>query len=224
MKKSIVLIAFLCFNMVAFCQTTYGIHIGRNVSNFTFNKDSLAKLGITNTNLAGLSLAIPIEFRVGKNVTIEAELGFLKKTFQSAQSILVAGTTSKFDFKNATNYAILPVKVRFHTSGRLLQLYANVGPSAAYAISSTSKGTQTVGSTTTEISKDNNLDGTNRLPVGLQGGAGLKLKLGIVALVFDGRFLTDLKDSNGNFNYQGLKDNAFKTNGWTTSFGFVFGR
>lgn len=223
MKKTVVLMAFLGMSLFAFGQNV-GVHIGRNISNFSFNKDSLTKLGITNDNLAGLALSIPVEFKVNKNLTVQTELGFLQKGFKSAQNIQIGGASVKSELKNYTNYAILPVMIRFHTAGRFLQAYANVGPSASYAVNATSKGTTTVGNTATDVSKDVSLDGTDRWSLGLQGGAGLKLKLGFVALVLDGRFLTDLKDSQGNFNLQGLKDNAFKTNGWVTSFGFVFGR
>jgi hypothetical protein len=114
--------------------------------------------------------------------------------------------------------------VRFHTAGRFLQAYANVGTDASYAINATSKGTTTVGNTSSTVSNDVSVEGTERLKIGLLGGGGLKLKLGAIALVLDTRFLTDLKDSNGNFNVKGLTDKAFTTNGWVTSFGVVFGR
>ena len=221
MKKTTVLIAFLAFSLFAHGQN-FGLRIGRNISNYSFNKDSLTHLGITNDNLKGWAVTIPVEFKVTKNLTLQTELGFLQKGFKSVQSVQSGGTTFQSELKNYTNYAVLPIMLRLHTTGRL-QVYANLGPDITYAINSTSKGTMTSGNTSTEVSKDNSLDGTNRFTVGLQGGAGLKLKLGIVALVLDGRFLTDLKDSQGNFNSQGLKDQAFTTKNWVTSFGFVFG-
>ncbi len=223
MKKTTVLIAFLLLNIASYGQNI-GIRIGRNVSNFSFNKDSLTALGITNDKLAGWAVAIPIEFKIKKNFSIQTDLGFLQKGFKSFQSIKSGTTTTQTELKNYTNYAVIPVMLRFHTAGRFLQAYANVGPDAAFAINKRSTGTSTVGSTSTDVSKDESLDGTKRLTVGLQGGAGLKLKLGKIALVLDGRFLTDLKDNEGKFNFQGLQNNSFSTKNWVTSFGFVFGR
>ncbi len=223
MKKTTVLIAFLLLNLVSYGQNI-GFRIGRNVSNFSFNKDSLTALGITNDKLAGWAVAIPIEFKIKKNFSIQTDLGFLQKGFKSVQNIKSGTTTTQTELKNYTNYAVLPVMLRFHTAGRFLQAYANVGPDAAFAINKRSTGTSTVGSTSTDVSKDESLDGTKRLTVGLQGGAGLKLKLGKIALVLDGRFLTDLKDNEGKFNFQGLQNNSFSTKNWVTSFGFVFGR
>lgn len=223
MKKTTVLVAFLWVSLFAYGQNV-GLRIGRNVSNYTFNKDSLSKLGITKDNLSGWALAIPVEFTINKNVSIQTDLGFIQKGFKSAQSIQSGTSTTQTELKNYTNYAILPVMLRVHTAGRFLQAYANVGPDAAFAINARSTGTSKVGNTSTDVNQDVSLDGTKRLTIGLQGGAGLKLKLGKIALVLDGRFLTDLKDNEGNFNVQGLKDKGFSTKNWVTSFGFVFGK
>jgi Outer membrane protein beta-barrel domain len=223
MKKTIFLFAFLTMNLLANSQNI-GIHVGRNLATYTFNKDSLLKLGITNANLQGWALNLPVDFRVNKNLSIHTELGFLQKGFKSVQNIQSGASTLKSELSNYTNYAILPVMVRFHSSGRLLQAYANIGPDASFAINATTKGTTTLGNTSTEVKNTISLDGTKRLALGMQGGAGLKLNLGIVALVLDGRFLTDLKDSQGNFNTQGIKNNAFTTKNWVTSFGVVFGK
>ncbi len=222
MKKTTVLIAFLLFNMLAYGQNI-GVRIGRNVSNYAFNKDSLSTLGITNGNLKGLALSVPIGFNVSKYLTIQTELGFLQKGFKSVQNIQTNGATVKSELKNYTNYAILPVLIRFHTTGRL-QLYANIGPDFTYALNSNSKGTITNGNISTDVDKSNSLDGTDRVTFGLQAGGGLKFKLGPIALVLDTRFLTDLKDSQGTYNYQGLKDQTYQTKNWVTSFGIVFGK
>ncbi|MBL7816320.1 MAG: PorT family protein [Saprospiraceae bacterium] len=223
MKKTIILLVFLLVNVLAFGQNV-GLRIGRNISNFSFNKDSLASLGITKDNLAGWAVAIPVEFKVNKNISVQTDLGFIQKGFKSVQNVNTGSSTVTTELKNYTNYAILPVMLRFHTAGRFLQAYANVGPDAAFAINAKSTGTTTTGTTKTEVSQDVSLEGSKRLSVGLQGGAGLKFKVGKIALVLDGRFLTDLKDSEGNFNVQGLKDKAFSTKNWVTSFGVVFGR
>ena len=222
MKKTTVLAAFLFLNIFVYGQSV-GLRVGRNISNFSFNKDSLAQLGITNDKLAGWAVAVPIEFKVNKNVSIQTDLGFIQKGFKSVQSIQTGTTTTKTELKNYTNYAILPVMLRLHTAGRFFQVYANVGPDAAFAINSRATGTTSVGSVSTDVNQTMSLEGTKRLTVGLQGGAGLKFKLGKIALVLDGRFLTDLKDSEGNFNLQGLQDKAFSTKNWVTSFGVVFG-
>lgn len=223
MKKTIVLSIFLLLNIMAYSQNI-GLRIGRNVSDFSFNKDSLTALGITNDKLAGWAVAIPIEFKVNKNFSIQTDLGFLQKGFKSVQSIKTGGSTTTTELKNYTNYAILPVMLRLHTAGRFIQAYANIGPDATFAISQRSTGTSKVGDISTDVSKDESLEGTKRFTFGLQGGAGLKLKLGKIALVLDGRFLTDLKDNEGKFNFQGLQNNSFSTKNWVTSFGFVFGR
>ncbi len=222
MKKTTVLVAFLMLNVFAFGQN-FGIRVGRNVANYAFNKDSLAKLGITNDKLAGWAIAVPVEFKVNKNFTIQTDLGFIQKGFKSAQSINAGASTLKTELKNYTNYATLPVLIRMHSTGRFLQAYVNVGADATYAINGSSTGTSTLGNISTEVNKTIDLGGTNRLNLGLQGGAGLKLKLGKIALVLDGRFLTDLKDNQGKFNIQGLQNNTFSTKNWVTSFGFVFG-
>ncbi len=223
MKKTTVLIAFLFLNMLVYGQNI-GLRIGRNVADFSFNKDSLTALGITNDKLAGWTVAIPVEFKVNKNFSIQTDLGFIQKGFKSVQSIQSGTTTTKTELKNYTNYATLPVMLRLHTAGRFLQAYANIGPDATFAINQRSMGTSKVGDISTDVSKDVSLDGTKRLTIGFQGGAGLKLKLGKIALVLDGRFLTDLKDNEGKFNFQGLQNNSFSTKNWVTSFGFVFGR
>ncbi len=222
MKKTIILVAFLLLNIFVYGQNI-GFRIGRNVSNYAFNKDSLSTLGITNDNLKGWALTLPVGFNVSKYITIQTELGFLQKGFKSIQNIQTNGVTVKSELKNYTNYAVLPIMIRFHTTGRL-QLYANVGPDFTYAINSNSKGTSNIGNTSTDVDKSNSLDGTDRLTLGLQAGGGLKFKLGPIALVLDTRFLTDLKDSQGSYNYQGLKDQAYQTKNWVTSFGVVFGR
>ena len=222
MKKTTVLVVFLFLNLFVYGQNI-GFRVGRNLSNFSFNSDSLKSLGITKDNLAGWAVAIPIEFKVKKNFSIQTDLGFLQKGFKSVQNVKTGTTTTQTELKNYTNYAIIPVMLRFHTAGRFLQAYANVGPDAAFAINAKSTGSSTTGGTSTDVSKDVSLEGTKRLTVGLQGGAGLKLKLGKIALVLDGRFLTDLKNNEGNFNFQGLQDKAFSTKNWVTSFGFVFG-
>lgn len=223
MKKTIVLVVFLLLNMISYGQNV-GFRIGKNLSKYSFNKDSLTALGITNDNLSGWALNVPVEFHLNKNLAIQTELGFLQKGFKSVQNTTIGGIAIKSELKNYTNYAVLPVMVRFHTAGRFLQAYANVGTDASYAINATSKGTTTVGNTSSVVSNDVNIDGTDRLKIGLLGGGGLKLKLGAIAVVLDTRFLTDLKDSNGNFNVKGLTDKAFTTNGWVTSLGVVFGR
>lgn len=223
MKKTIVLVSFLLLNLFAYSQNV-GFRIGKNLSKYSFNKDSLTALGITNDNLAGWAVNVPVEFKVHKNVAIQTELGFLQKGFKSVQNTAVGGVAVKSEFKNYTNYAVLPVMVRFHSAGRLLQAYANIGTDASFAINANAKGSTTVGNTSTSVSNEVSLDGTDRFKFGLLGGGGLKLKLGAIALVLDTRFLTDLKDSNGNFNIKGLTDNTFTTKGWVTSFGVVFGR
>ena len=222
MKKTIILTSFLFLNMMAYSQNI-GLRVGRNIADFSFNKDSLTALGISNDKLAGWAISLPIEFNVNKNFSIQTDLGFLQKGFKSVQSIKTGATTTTTELKNYTNYAILPVMFRLHTAGRFLQAYANIGPDATFAINQNSTGTSKVGSTSTDVNKDVSLDGTKRFTFGFQGGAGLKLKLGKIALVLDGRFLTDLKDNEGKFNFQGLQNNSFSTKNWVTSFGFVFG-
>ena len=118
MKKTTVLIAFLLINMLAYGQNI-GVRIGRNVSNYAFNKDSLSTLGITNDNLKGLALSVPVGFNVSKYLTIQTELGFLQKGFKSVQNIQKNGSTVKSELKNYTNYAVLPVMIRFHTTGQI---------------------------------------------------------------------------------------------------------
>jgi hypothetical protein len=213
---------------LSFCSAqSVGLRVGANLSNLSLSPESLASLNITQESLLGMALAIPVEFKVHKNVSIQTELGFLQKGFKSIQRINAGTSTIKSELKNYTNYASIPVMLKIHTASRLIQVYANVGPDAAWKIKSgqTGQTTTTVGDqiTNTEVKNDINLEGKKRLSIGLQGGAGVKVKLGKAALVLDGRFLTELKDENGNINIAGLKEKYAKTQGWMTSLGIVFG-
>lgn len=226
MKK---LITFtLAVSFLSFCSAqSIGFRVGANLSNLNLSKESLASLNISKESLLGMALAIPVEFKVHKNVSIQTELGFLQKGFKSIQSINAGTSTVKSELKNYTNYASIPVMIKIHTASRLVQVYANVGPDAAWKIKSGQTGQTTTTldnqTSTTEVKNDINLEGQKRLAIGLQGGAGVKVKLGSAALVLDGRFLTELKDENGNINIAGLKEKSAKTQGWMTSLGIVFG-
>jgi hypothetical protein len=226
MKQFIFIIsAFIIFNAPLSAQTV-GLRVGANLSNLKLDQTSLTSLGISKESLLGLALAIPVEFKVHKNVSIQTELGFLQKGFKSVQSVKAGNSTIKSELSNYANYASIPVMIKLHSATRLIQVYANVGPDAAWHVSSKQTGQTTTTIDNGQASTANtnntlNIDGQKRLAIGLQGGAGAKLNLGKWGVVLDGRFLTDLKNQNNSFNLQGLKDKATNTQGWMTSLGLV---
>lgn len=225
--RNLIIFTLILSSLTLCSAQSIGFRVGANLSNLNLNEASLASLNISQESLLGMALAIPVEFKVHKNISIQTELGFLQKGFKSIQKINSGTSSIKSELKNYTNYASIPVMLKIHTASRLVQVYANVGPDAAWKIKSGQTG-QTITtldnqSSTTEVKNDISLDGQKRLAIGLQGGAGVKVKLGNAALVLDGRFLTELKDENGNINVAGLKEKSTKTQGWMTSLGIVFG-
>ena len=222
MKKVFVL-ALLFVSLSTIQAQTVGFRVGANLSNLNFNQDSLSRLGITKEGILGLALAIPIEFSVHKNISIQTELGFLQKGFKSVQSVRAGGSTVVNELKNYTNYATLPVMFKFHTAGSFVQAYVNIGLDAAFAMSAETSGTTTNGTTATEVSNDVNLEGSRRFSIGIQAGGGVKLILGKAALVLDGRFLSDLKEAQNVYNtIDGLRTQAATPQSWMTSLGIVF--
>lgn len=227
--KKVIFATFLVLSTISFNTAnaqSIGLRFGTNLSDFKFNADSLKNIGVVTEKLRGLALAIPIEFRVHKNISIQTELGFLQKAFTSYQNVNSGSTTVKEELKNYSNYASIPVMLKLHTKKRFIQGYVNIGPDAAWKMSAKQTGTRTTTtsgqSNTTDVNNTSDLSGTTRLAIGLQGGAGVKLRLGKAAVFLDGRFLTDLKDSNGNFNFQGLKEKYSTTQGWMTSLGLQY--
>jgi hypothetical protein len=225
MKQSIFFIAFLC--SITFCSAqTIGLRVGANLSSLKLDETSLTTLGITKESLVGLALAIPIEFKVHKNVSIQTELGFLQKGFKSVQSIRAGNATVKAELSNYSDYANIPVMVKLHTAGRMVQFYANIGPDAAYKVSSKQSGQVTTtldggASSVADTEGTISLDNQKRLAIGIQGGAGVKVNLGKWGIVLDGRFLTDLQNQTNGFNIQGLQDKAANYQGWMTSLALV---
>ncbi len=225
MKQSILFIA-LFFSITFSSAQTVGLRVGANLSNLKFDQASLTRLGITKESLVGLALAIPIEFKVHKNVSIQTELGFLQKGFKSVQSVRSGNATIKSELSNYADYANIPVMVKLHTASRLVQVYVNIGPDAAWKASSTQSGQTTTtvdGGSPNTVSTNNNvnLDGQKRLAIGIQGGGGVKVNLGKWGILLDGRFLTDLQDQQNAFNIQGLQNQATNVQGWMTSLGLV---
>jgi Outer membrane protein beta-barrel domain len=226
MKQFFSIFMVFSISVASLSAQTVGLRVGANLSNLKLDQASLTSLGISKESLLGLALAIPVEFKVHKNVSIQTELGFLQKGFKSVQSVKSGTSTIKSELSNYANYASIPVMLKLHSATRLIQVYVNVGPDAAWHVSSKQTGqTATTidnGQATTTNSNGNiNIDGQKRLAIGLQGGAGAKLSLGKWGVVLDGRFLTDLKNQNNSFNLQGLKDKATNTQGWMTSLGLV---
>jgi hypothetical protein len=225
MKQLFFLIAF-SFS-ITFCSAqSVGLRVGANLSNLKFDQASLTSLGISKESLIGLTLAIPIEFKVHKNVSIQTELGFLQKGFKSVQSVRSGTSTVKSELSNYSNYANIPVMVKLHTASRLVQVYANVGPDAAWKMSSKQTGQTTTtvdGGSSNIVNTEGvvSLDNQKRLAIGIQGGAGVKVNLGKWGIVLDGRFLSDLQNQTTGFNIQGLKDKATNYQGWMTSLGLV---
>jgi hypothetical protein len=225
MKQSFIFAA-LFFSIFSASAQTVGLRVGANLSNLKFDQTSLTSLGITKESLIGLALAIPIEFKVHKNVSIQTELGFLQKGFKSVQSVRNGNSTIKSELSNYADYANIPVMVKLHTASRFVQVYVNVGPDAAWKASSSQSGQTTTtldGGQPNIVSTSNsvNLDGQKRLAIGIQGGGGVKVNLGKWGIVLDGRFLTDLQDQTNAFNIQGLQDKATNIQGWMTSLGLV---
>jgi Outer membrane protein beta-barrel domain len=225
MKQSIFFFAFL-FSITFSSAQTVGLRVGANLSNLKFDQTSLTSLGITKESLVGLALAIPIEFKVHKNVSIQTELGFLQKGFKSVQSVRSGNATIKSELSNYSDYANIPLMVKLHTASRLVQVYVNVGPDAAWKVSSKQSGqtTTTLDGGSSNIANTEgvvNLDNQKRLAIGIQGGAGVKVNLGKWGIVLDGRFLSDLQDQTNGFNIQGLQDKATNYQGWMTSLGLV---
>jgi hypothetical protein len=226
MKKAFILSAFMVVSCLLQAQSV-GIRVGANISNININPSDLTTLGLTKEKLLGMALSVPVTFKVHKNVSIQTELGFLQKGFKSVQSVRAGTTDIKTELKNYTNYVEIPVMLQLHTASRLVQVYANVGPDAAWAMQGRSTGTTTTTNdgvtNSANVNETISFDGQKRLAIGLQGGGGIRVKLGKTALVLDGRFLTSLKDEQGKFNIAGLKDKFAKTQGWATSMGIVFG-
>jgi Outer membrane protein beta-barrel domain len=225
MKQSFIFAA-LFFSIFSASAQTIGLRVGANLSNLKFDQTALTSLGITKESLTGLALAIPIEFKVHKNVSIQTELGFLQKGFKSVQSIRSGNSTIKSELSNYSDYASIPVMVKLHTASRLVQVYVNVGPDAAWKMKSKQNGqtTTTLDGGTPNISNTEgvvNLDNQKRLAIGIQGGAGVKVNLGKWGIVLDGRFLSDLQNQTNGFNIEGLQDKATNYQSWMTSLGLV---
>lgn len=200
------LIAFLLLS-ATFAYSQIGVRAGVNIA----SQDHDPEIFDTPSSIIGLNLGVVYELGVSDLLTIQPELHFIQKGSKYEYDF---GTSVESELK--LNYLELAIMARLDLLefGDDAGLYVGVTPTLGYALSGTTKTTESVGGMSTEVEEDVDFDddGFERLDYGIGLGAGVNF----------GNIFIDVRYNLGLANITNVDDFTINNKGILVGVGYRF--
>jgi hypothetical protein len=178
MKKTILFFLIFCTTK-AFTQVSIGLRAGVGFSKLV-ESGPLANKAEADlvSDLSGINVAIPFEYKLSGRMSIQPELAFSQKGFEYVGGI----------GKTQLNYVELPLLLKFAFGQQDVKLNLLFGPSLGYAVS----GANTFLGEKVKI--DFADEDIKRFDIGMQAGLGASYPLSNGSIFLDARYILGFAD------------------------------